>query len=61
MGMKPCCNNCVYSVKDIDIPGLVDCELDGHSKDDDMVCDFYRERKTLWWNDKELADENFAI
>lgn len=54
--MKPCCNNCVYFVKDIDIPGLGDCELDGHSKDDDMVCDFYRERKTLGWNDKELVD-----
>ena len=41
--MKECCRNCKFSILVTDIPGLVDCELDGHTKDDDMVCEEYRD------------------
>lgn len=37
---EDCCGNCVHSHK-TDIEGLVICMVDGHSKDDDMVCDEY--------------------
>ena len=35
-----CCENCFYATE-TDIAGLVQCELDGRSKDDDMVCDHW--------------------
>ena len=42
---EDCCGNCVHSIQ-TDIDGLVICQIDDHSKDDDMVCDQYE------WNMK---------
>ena len=33
-----CCDNCMFA-KQTDIDGLVDCTIDGHSKDTDMSCE----------------------
>lgn len=37
---EDCCGNCEHSIQ-TDIPGLVICQWDNRSKDDDMVCDKY--------------------
>jgi hypothetical protein len=34
------CENCFYATA-TDIDGLIDCLLDGHSKDDDMTCQHF--------------------
>ena len=39
--LKKCCENCKFAKHIIDIDGLVDCQRDGHTKDNDMVCDKY--------------------
>lgn len=51
--MKECCKNCKFSILVTDIPGLVDCELEGRSKDDDMVCETYQEKPSYKWKDPE--------
>lgn len=35
------CENCSHAVKD-EIDGLYTCEVDGRSKDFDMVCEHYQ-------------------
>ena len=35
--VEPVCENCFFATA-TDIPGLIDCQMDGHSKDADMVC-----------------------
>lgn len=35
-----CCNNCLFA-ESTEIDGLIDCKLDGRSKDADMFCDKY--------------------
>ena len=37
------CETCTHA-HPTDIDGLIDCELDGRSKDDDMVCDEWSQR-----------------
>ncbi len=32
------CENCIYAIE-TDIDGLIDCQIDGRSKDVDMACD----------------------
>lgn len=32
------CEKCIYAIE-TDIDGLIDCQIDGRSKDVDMVCD----------------------
>lgn len=46
MDSKPCCENCAFSMQVADIEGLLDCDLDGHSVDWDMVCDAYKKKDT---------------
>ena len=35
--VEPICENCFYA-NDTDIDGLIDCLIDGHSRDCDMTC-----------------------
>lgn len=38
------CENCAYA-QPTDIDGLIDCDVDGRSKDDDMFCDAFEPKK----------------
>ena len=38
--VEPCCENCFYA-NETGIDGLIDCMLDGRSKDTDMTCDHF--------------------
>ena len=39
-----CCENCLFATK-TEIDGLIDCSVDGHSKDDDMVCEHWQRQE----------------
>ena len=47
--------NCIHA-EQTDIPGLVVCQIDGHSKDDDMICEKH-EPKEREWNVEEVIEE----
>lgn len=38
--VEPVCENCFYATA-TDVGGLIDCLLDGHSKDDDVTCQHF--------------------
>ena len=44
MLQENCCENCRYARK-TDIDGLIECEKDGRSKDAEMVCEDYKNRR----------------
>lgn len=39
-GRKDCCGNCEHSIQ-TDIHGLVICQRDDRTRDDEMICDKY--------------------
>ena len=53
-----CCETCTHA-HPTDIDGLIDCDVDGRSKDDDMVCDKFAdsEVKTMAEQAKDAQEQ----